>query len=123
MVRSDLPSFIAVFPNVGPGHTPKPWVTGVVLARDLTRFIDERYRTIPSRTTRTVCGIGQGGHRALMLAMMQSPLFGAAGVFDDPLHGGTPGFRLLLERTLARWPSSDRPSDRTRSRSTASPSP
>lgn len=108
MARRDLPPFIAVFPNVGPGHTPKPWVMGAVLARDLTRFIDERYRTIPSRSTRTVCGIGQGGYRALMLAMINSPLFGAGGVFDDPLHGGTPGLRQLLERMQARAPRPDR---------------
>ena len=102
MVRHEVPPFIAVFPNVGPGHTPQPWVMGEVLARDLTGFIDERYRTGKFRGLRVVAGIGQGGHRALMLTAMQSMVFSSCVVMDDPLHGGPPGFRLLLERSQAR---------------------
>ena len=102
MVRREVPPFIAVFPNVGPGHTPQPWLMGEVLARDLTRFIDERYRTAKFRGLRVVAGIGQGGHRALMLTAMQGMLFSSCIVMDDPLHGGPPGFRLLLERIQGR---------------------
>lgn len=98
MMRLELPPFIAVFPNVGPGHTPKPWIMGEALARDLTRFIDARYRTVPFRRMRIAAGIGQGGHRALMLAAMQGMIFSSCAVMDDPLRGGPPGFRLLLER-------------------------
>lgn len=98
MMQLELPPFIAVFPNVGPGHTPKPWIMGEALARDLTRFIDDRYRTVPFRRKRVVIGIGQGGHRALMLAAMQGMVFSSCVVMDDPLRGGPPGFRFLLER-------------------------
>lgn len=102
MDRRELPPFIAVFPNVGPGHTPKPWIMGETLARDLTRFIDSRYRTIGFRRMRVVAGIGQGGHRALMLAALQGMAFSSCIVMDDPLRGGPPGFRVLLERAQAR---------------------
>lgn len=101
MTRLELPPFIAVFPNVGPGHTPKPWIMGKALARDLTRFVDDRYRTIPFRRMRIVAGIGQGGHRALMLAALQGMEFSSCVVMDDPLRGGPPGFRILLERAQA----------------------
>ncbi len=103
VAKHRLPPCIAVFPNVGPGYTPQPWVMSEVLARDLPQFIDAQYRTIPFRGARTVCGIGQGGHRALMLGAMHSPVFGSCGVCDDPLRGGPPGFRMLLERTQGRW--------------------
>lgn len=102
MMRLELPPFIAVFPNVGPGHTPKPWIMGEALARDLTRFVDDRYRTVPFRRMRIVAGIGQGGHRALMLAALNGMAFSSCIVMDDPLRGGPPGFRVLLERAQAR---------------------
>lgn len=102
MDRRDLPPFIAVFPNVGPGHTPKPWIMGEALARDLTRFIDGKYRTVPFRRMRIAAGVGQGGHRALMLAALSGMAFSSCIVMDDPLRGGPPGFRLLLERAQAR---------------------
>lgn len=102
MLRREVPPFIAVFPNVGPGHTPKPWIMGEVLTRDLLRFIEGRYRTISFRRMRIAAGIGQGGHRALLLAAMQGIAFSSCIVMDDPLHGGPPGFRLLLERAQSR---------------------
>lgn len=102
MARRELPPFIAVFPNVGPGHTPKPWIMGKALSRDLTRFIDERYRTIPFRRMRIVAGIGQGGHRALMLVGMEGNVFSSCITMDDPLRGGPPGFRMMLERGRER---------------------
>lgn len=102
MNRRELPPFIAVFPNVGPGHTPKPWIMGEALARDLTRFVDDHYRTIPFRRMRIAAGIGQGGHRALMLAGLKGMAFSTCIVLDDPLRGGPPGIRQLLERAQAR---------------------
>ncbi len=98
MARAEAPPFIAVFPNVGPGWSPAAQIMGRVLSRELPDHIDANFRTIPFRGARAVCGIGSGAHRALILATLHSPVFGAGAALDDPLRGGPPGFRRLLER-------------------------
>lgn len=49
------------------------------MTKELIREIDARYRTIPDRNQRAICGLSMGGHGALYLAIRHPDLFGAAG--------------------------------------------
>ncbi len=49
------------------------------VATELTKWIDEHYKTIKSPAGRGVCGNSMGGHGALYLALRHQDVFGAAG--------------------------------------------
>ena len=61
------------------------------VVHDVVRWIDARYRTIPTRQGRALAGFSMGGYGALMLAMRHPDVFGTAishaGV-DSLLYGG-----------------------------------
>lgn len=49
------------------------------IAAELVNWMDQNYRTIPSRTGRAITGLSMGGHGALYLAFRHQDIFGAAG--------------------------------------------
>ncbi|MDP3229190.1 MAG: FecR domain-containing protein [Acidovorax sp.] len=97
MARGELPEFIAVFPNVGPGYTPRPVVAGRVFARELPQEVDARFRTVATREGRVLCGLGYGGKRAVLHGTIGANVFGASCAVDDTFRGGTPSFLRLIE--------------------------
>jgi ferric-dicitrate binding protein FerR (iron transport regulator) len=97
MRQGEMPPFIAVFPNGGPGITPPAMVAARIFTQELTSLIDSRYRTQPDRAARMVCGIGFGGKRAILYATFDSHVFGSGCAIDDTFHGGTPSFARLLK--------------------------
>jgi ferric-dicitrate binding protein FerR (iron transport regulator) len=102
MRQGEMPPFIAVFPNGGPGITPPAMVAARIFTQELTSLIDSRYRTQPDRSARMVCGIGFGGKRAVLYASFDSHVFGSGCAIDDTFHGGTPAFSRLLNALQAR---------------------
>lgn len=102
MRRGEMPPFIAVFPNGGPGYLPRPMIAGRIFAQELPRYIDSRYRTRPERTSRMICGIGFGGKRAVLYATLDAHVFGSGCAIDDTFHGGTPSFFSLLDSMRSR---------------------
>lgn len=97
MREGEMPPFIAVFPNGGPGIAPPAMVAARIFTQELTSLIDSRYRTQPDRSARMVCGIGFGGKRAVLYATFDSHVFGSGCAIDDTFHGGTPSFSRLLK--------------------------
>jgi S-formylglutathione hydrolase FrmB len=51
---------------------------GDYIAEDLVQYIDSTYRTMPNRSGRAVMGLSMGGTGALLLALTNPRLFGAA---------------------------------------------
>lgn len=49
------------------------------VAKELTSWIDARYKTIKGRHGRAITGLSMGGHGALYLAIKHQDIFGAAG--------------------------------------------
>ena len=49
------------------------------VARELTTWIDARYKTVNGRHGRAITGLSMGGHGALYLAIKHQDIFGAAG--------------------------------------------
>lgn len=97
MLRGEVPEFIAIFPNGGPGHSPRPVVAGRVFTRELPQAIDARFRTLAAREGRIACGLGFGGKRAVLHGTIGADVFGASCAVDDTFQGGTPSFLRLLE--------------------------
>jgi S-formylglutathione hydrolase FrmB len=52
---------------------------------ELIEFVDHRYRTIPKRAARGICGFSMGGYGAMLLASQHPVLFGAASSLLGPL--------------------------------------
>lgn len=107
MQNGSLPPCIAIFPNGGPGYTPRAVVSGRVFAGELPRFVDARYRTRAVAAQRVVCGSGFGGKRAILLGTLHADVFGAGCAIDDTFHGGTPSFFRIIDamrRRVDRFP-------------------
>ncbi len=49
------------------------------VAKELVEWIDQRYKTIRSKSGRAITGLSMGGHGALYLAIRHQDVFGAAG--------------------------------------------
>ncbi|MFZ4521490.1 MAG: alpha/beta hydrolase [Bacteroidales bacterium] len=49
------------------------------ISKEVVKYIDEHYRTIPDRQHRAITGLSMGGHGALYLALRHPEIFGAAG--------------------------------------------
>lgn len=49
------------------------------VSRELVVWVDNRYKTVRSRTGRAITGLSMGGHGALYLAMKHLDVYGAAG--------------------------------------------
>ena len=77
-----LPELIAVMPDggnkYGGGFYRNSPVSGNwadYIAKDLVRFVDTQFRTLPDRSNRAVVGHSMGGYGALNLAMTQADVF------------------------------------------------
>jgi hypothetical protein len=97
MAKGDLPEFIAVFPNAGPGYTPRPVLAGRVFTGELPRYVDANFRTRSERDGRLVCGVGFGAKRALLYGTIDANIFGAGCAIDNTFRDGTPSFLRLIE--------------------------
>ena len=49
------------------------------ISKEVVKFIDAHYRTIPDRNHRAIVGHSMGGHGALYLSLLHPEVFGAAG--------------------------------------------
>lgn len=49
------------------------------ITKDLLKYVDTHYATIPDRSSRAITGLSMGGHGALYLAIRHQDIFGAAG--------------------------------------------
>ncbi len=67
------------------------------LARELVRFVDRRYRTLPEARHRAVVGKSSGGYGALVHAMKHPDVFGAAAS-----HSGDMGFDQCYQPDFAK---------------------
>jgi S-formylglutathione hydrolase FrmB len=84
---------------------------GEHLARELVAWVDERYRTRPTRQHRGVMGKSSGGYGALVHGMLHSDVFGAVAchsgdlLFDYCYRGDVPKFCSQVQRVggLAPW--------------------
>lgn len=69
-------------------YLDSPVMTGskfeTFVAKELVKYVDGKYSTIPSREGRGLCGFSMGGHGALYLAIRHLDTFGAA----MPIAGG-----------------------------------
>jgi enterochelin esterase-like enzyme len=79
--------------NWGPGRN---WETAV--ARDLPRYIDAHYRTLPDRRARALLGLSAGGYGAMLVALHHLAEFGVveswSGYFHPTDPSGTHGLDL-----------------------------
>jgi S-formylglutathione hydrolase FrmB len=57
--------------------TDKEWANawGTFVTRDLRRYVDAHYRTIPTRTGRAIGGLSEGGYGAINLAVQHPRLY------------------------------------------------
>ncbi|UCE19369.1 MAG: T9SS type A sorting domain-containing protein [Gemmatimonadota bacterium] len=55
------------------------------LVHDLVPYIDEQYRTIPSRSQRGVDGFSLGGYTSMLMAAKHPDLFSSAGAYDGTM--------------------------------------
>ncbi len=75
---------------------------------ELLEFVDHRYRTIPNRAARGICGFSMGGYGAMLLAAQHPVLFGAASSLLGPvdivqMHPQYHRLALLLGPELTAW--------------------
>ncbi len=108
MSQGLLPPCLVVVPNGGPGFPRQPMFANQMIARELPRFIDTRYRTRASRDGRVICGLGYGAQQAIIVAMFHAEMFPLGCGVDDTLRGGTPGFRRMrnmMQQRNARQPA------------------
>lgn len=55
------------------------------ISKELVEAIDEKYKTIPERTSRAISGLSMGGHGAFYLAFKHKNIWGAAGSMSGGL--------------------------------------
>ena len=77
----DVPPMIMVLPNAGAFSFYSDSVDGAIMVetmiiKELIPFVDEHYRTVPSRQGRAVLGFSMGGFGALKLGFQYPELFG-----------------------------------------------
>jgi Putative esterase len=82
--RSDVPPAIVVGVDAWTAYGGSQYVdspgTGnyhTYLSEDVVRFVDERWRTIPSRDSRGITGKSSGGFGAMITPMLRPDVFGA----------------------------------------------
>jgi S-formylglutathione hydrolase FrmB len=97
---------IAVMPDCGAVGHHMDWFNNGAFGRPqwetyeidrLIPFIDEHYRTTPSRQSRAAAGVSLGGYGALANAARHPDLFGAAAAFSGAVDITTPTHRGTLE--------------------------
>jgi len=55
------------------------------VAKELTLYVDQKYKTMADRSKRAITGLSMGGHGALYLAIKHPDIFGAAGSMSGGL--------------------------------------
>jgi len=75
---------------------------------ELVALVDERYRTLPDRSARGICGFSMGGFGAMLAASQHATVFGSASSLLGPLDIAELfprhyRLRLLLGSDLATW--------------------
>jgi enterochelin esterase-like enzyme len=82
----------------GPGRN---WETA--LARDLPRYVDSHYRTIPARDGRALVGLSAGGYGAMLVALHHLGDYGVVESWSGYFHPTDPsGLHVLDLGTAAR---------------------
>ncbi|AHF14771.1 esterase [Niabella soli DSM 19437] len=84
IANKEIPPVILVLPDANTTYKGS-WYTNSALtgnwtdfiAKDVVTYVDQHYRTIPSRNSRGLSGISMGGHGALKVAMLYPRVFGA----------------------------------------------
>jgi S-formylglutathione hydrolase len=82
---------------------------GDFVVRDVVRYVDDNYKTLPYPQSRGITGHEMGGYGAINLAMLHPDIFGtvyaiSAGLFDNQglrLHGmfgGNPAINRLMDK-------------------------
>jgi len=82
---------------------PQRW--GDLVAVDLVRFVDGRFRTLPRRGCRALAGVSMGGHGAVSLALLHRDLFGGAVSLGGALFDHPPTHRRVYGRVWGRPPN------------------
>lgn len=95
MAEGKVVPFIVVAPNVGPAFPREPMSVGLMLARELPRVVEQRYRALAFRNTRVVCGAGYGGQLAVFLAALHAEVISTSYAVDNTLRGVTPALRRM----------------------------
>lgn len=93
MNAGEMPECIVVMPNDGGYHHGTfyvDWYDGggnfeQYIVDDLVTAVDDAFRTVRDRTGRAVAGLSMGGYGAVMLALRNSSLFGAAASMSGAL--------------------------------------
>ena len=78
------PNECSLYFNHGPGTDGKPW--GDYIWKDVVRYVDSAYRTLPRRESRAIGGFSFGGQGAFSLGLTHPEVFKAVG-------GHSPSFR------------------------------
>ena len=76
----------------GPGRN---WETAV--SRDLRRYVDATYRTIPNRTGRAMAGLSAGGYGAMLVALHDLGDFGVIESWSGYFHPTDPSGTSALD--------------------------
>jgi len=115
MGDGDWPHTIVVMPTgsnaLGGGYYRDSPITGgwgTFISKELVDFVDTRYRTITSRSSRAVVGHSMGGYGAIHLAMESPEVFGVAYAMSpgllspiDDVGQGNPIWQTVLG--MAEW--------------------
>ena len=77
---------------------------GDFTAKDLVEYIDNKYRTIPDRNSRGICGWSMGGHGAIKMGMLYPEVFSCAYAMSPAVltlccdwASSNPGFKDIHE--------------------------
>ncbi|WP_274365821.1 alpha/beta hydrolase [Paenibacillus thermotolerans] len=105
--ESELRECVVVMPNDG-GHAHgtfyADWYDGSgnfeqYMIHDLVPCIDSAFRTIPDKSMRAIGGLSMGGYGAMMLALKNPDVFGAAGSLSGALADMENMSRQEFDRT------------------------
>lgn len=94
----EIPPFILILPRDRSWAQPDEDMFGRVMVEGLIPTIDERYRTLPGRSFRSIGGLSRGAAWAVHLGLSQWELFGAIGAHSLPVFwADTPHIRRWLD--------------------------
>ncbi|MGC4044059.1 MAG: alpha/beta hydrolase-fold protein [Armatimonas sp.] len=103
-----IPPVLCVFPNGGmSGYADRPErkIMGEsLIIKELIPLIDSRYRTIPKREGRAICGFSMGGGGAMRLSLQHPDMFCAAASWAAALgtFGGAKDPSAMLKENEKR---------------------
>jgi len=80
------------------------------VSKELVKYVDDHYKTLPGRDGRAITGLSMGGHGALFLAFRHQDIFGAAGSMSGgvdirpfPTHWNIAGRLGSIDSFPQRW--------------------